>query len=384
MESDKNEAASDQALASIDEIAHASVNTYNDEGGILSDTMAEDAEILFDEMIPPPPPLPSSHSPLPATPSHSQTPPLQAASPDIFDVNSPIDNIRLTTKFIRALHDTTWDDIEPDIAKRLQNPEEGTPSVESPDHRFCIEVYLSTQSASQETYHNVTAAYRRRMEGLGHEPDVLSFHWVEKLVKDLTGVEEVYTDMCEDSCIAFDGMYKDLDACPMPNCGKPRYHNGKPKKQCITMPIGLQLQAMWRSQKSTESMRYRQECNRKMKQDLRDPGPDGNQLGIKKTPYCDIFDGSDYWAAVCDKRIKDNDVVLVMSFDGAQLYRNKASDTWIWIWILMDLPPSERYKKSSVLVGGMIPGPNKPKILESFFLKGFRHLAICQKFGLRA
>jgi hypothetical protein len=103
----------------------------------------------------------------------------------------------------------------------------------------------------------------------------------------------------------------------------------------------------------------------------------------KVTPYHDLFDGSDYWDAVVNGRISDSDMVLTMSFDGAQLYCNKASDTWIWIWILMDYDVTERYKKRSILVGGVIPGPNKPRFIESFLFKGLQHLAICQKKGLR-
>jgi hypothetical protein len=104
--------------------------------------------------------------------------------------------------------------------------------------------------------------------------------------------------------------------------------------------------------------------------------------GEKVTPYRDFFDGSDYWDAVVNGHIKDNDMVLAMSFDSAQLYRNKISDTWIWIWILMDCDIKERYKKKSILVSGVIPGPNKPKFLKSFLFKGLQHLAICQKKGL--
>jgi hypothetical protein len=49
--------------------------------------------------------------------------------------------------------------------------------------------------------------------------------------------------------------------------------------------------------------------------------------------------------------------------DGTQLYAHKASDCWIYIWVIMDLSPDEHYKKRHVLPGGFIPSPNKPKII---------------------
>jgi hypothetical protein len=62
-----------------------------------------------------------------------------------------------------------------------------------------------------------------------------------------------------------------------------------------------------------------------------------------------------------------------MSFDGAQPYRNKVSDCWIYIWVLTNFSLGLHYKKKLVSPGGIIPG--KPKIMESFFYPpGFQHI----------
>ena len=53
--------------------------------------------------------------------------------------------------------------------------------------------------------------------------------------------------------------------------------------------------------------------------------------------YDDIFCGSDYVDAVENKTIKDHDRVVMFSIDGAQLFRNKKSDCWIYIWIIPNL-----------------------------------------------
>jgi len=48
----------------------------------------------------------------------------------------------------------------------------------------------------------------------------------------------------------------------------------------------------------------------------------------------------------------------------------------------MDLAPNIRYHKKHVLIGGVIPGPNKPKIIDSFLFPGLHHVSALQKEGL--
>jgi hypothetical protein len=317
----------------------------------------EASDIPFDDIILLPLPLASTPEQNPA--------PIAPPQYKVHVTDSLIDEIWVPSMFIQVLEDVDWWDIDSTIAHQLQHPAEEVPSLEDPDHRFCLEIYLSTQNASQATYIKVVKSYQRWMEKLGHKPYILSFYWVEKLVKDLTGVEEIYTDMCEDSCVAFDGPYAHLNFCPFPGCGKSQYlPNGNQQKCCITIPIRPQLQARWQNVNSIQSLLYRHRCKEKLVAKLTGSG------GRKVTPYCDLFDGSDYWDVVVEGHIQDNDMVLAMSFDGAQLYHNKASDAWIWIWILMDYDITDCYKKKSILVGGMILGPKKPKFLESFLFKG--------------
>jgi hypothetical protein len=75
-------------------------------------------------------------------------------------------------------------------------------------------------------------------------------------------------------------------------------------------------------------------------------------------------------------------MVLMLSIDGAQLYQSKQSDCWIYIWVVYDLAPDKRYKKKYVLPGGFIPGPNKPKNVDSFLFPGVYHAAALMKDGL--
>ena len=73
----------------------------------------------------------------------------------------------------------------------------------------------------------------------------------------------------------------------------------------------------------------------------------------------------------------------MFSTDGPKLYRDKGSDCWIYIWVVMDLDPKIRYKKAHVIPGGFMPGPKNPKHLESFLFPGFHHIAAVQREGLR-
>jgi len=51
--------------------------------------------------------------------------------------------------------------------------------------------------------------------------------------------------------------------------------------------------------------------------------------------------------------------------------------------VIHNLPPDVRYKKRYVIPGGFVPGPNKPKNIDSFVFPGLYHLAALQNEGLR-
>src|ERR1700683_3991042 len=100
------------------------------------------------------------------------------------------------------------------------------------------------------------------------------------------------------------------------------------------------------------------------------------------SPYSDFVNGSDYLDAVGDKNIMLEDVVLMFSIDGTQLYCNKASDCWIYIWVIMDHAPGIRYKNHYILPGGFIGGLNKPRNADSYICVELLHLGAIQKEGL--
>ena len=87
--------------------------------------------------------------------------------------------------------------------------------------------------------------------------------------------------------------------------------------------------------------------------------------------YDDLFSGSDILDLIENLQLTSDDTTVSFSFDGAQLYQSKKSDTWIGIWIVGDYSPGTHYKKKCVLPGIIVPGPNKLKYPDSFFFSKF-------------
>lgn len=85
-------------------------------------------------------------------------------------------------------------------------------------------------------------------------------------------------------------------------------------QQFFTVPIGLQLQALWRHPKSVKLMKYRTLCMLQVQQEI-NANPNGQMQS-----YDNIFCGSEYLQAVADGKIGEDDIYLIWSCDGAQLY----------------------------------------------------------------
>ncbi|KAF7314800.1 hypothetical protein MKEN_00954400 [Mycena kentingensis (nom. inval.)] len=251
-------------------------------------------------------------------PSEPRTSPPPNAHPKL-----PND-FRIVTKFIQFLRNASLDDedeVEPDVAYAHRNPPT-CPATVTEDEQLSIELYLATKNGSEESYNLSRDAVLRRHP----EDEILTFYKVRRLIEDLTG-------------------------------------------------------AVWRSEEGSAQIRYRQEFTARILEELE------RNAGIRTSAFKDFFDGWDYLERAgfsmteeeVEQRIRDGDMVLMFSMDGAQLYRNKVSDLWMYIWIIFDRAPEIRHKKRYILPGGFIPGPNPPKIPESFIYVGLYFLAACQR-----
>ncbi|KAF8225269.1 hypothetical protein L208DRAFT_1077201, partial [Tricholoma matsutake] len=88
----------------------------------------------------------------------------------------------------------------------------------------------------------------------------------------------------------------------------------------------------------------------------------------------DVHHGHELIEAVTDGHVKPEDMDLLFSMDGTQLYCMKKSDCWIYIWVILDLSPKLHYKKKYVLPGGFIPGLNPPQIVSSYIFPALYQL----------
>jgi hypothetical protein len=178
--------------------------------------------------------------------------------------------------------------------------------------------------------------------------------------------------------MAFTGPFSTHDKCRF--CNEDRFQRSKhgdksiPRRQFVTLPLGPQLQALWRHPITVTKLRDRlQRTSEALTQRK-------TEKGIQQ--YNDICCGSEYLDLVESGKILENDMVLYVSMDGAQLYRDKESDTWFGIAGIIDLPPGIRHSKEHVIPLFTIGGPNPPKDYDSFLAPTFSHLVACQQKGL--
>ena len=282
-------------------------------------------------------------------------------------VQSQIESISLAQHFIEQISTATLDDgsLDDDVVSRLRKPETGPMDMNAAE-RLSLELFVSYKNAPQGTYSAVRKTFLWHVPGI----KILSYHLVNNLAAKASGVVSVLDDMCINSCQAFTGPLADRTTCS--ECNENRYVDslaGKgpiARQRACTIPLGPQIQALRRAQNNALAMRYRDQKTKEI-------------LGTNNPVYDDIFSGSNYLDFAKRVQLGPLDTTVSFSLDGAQLYQNKKSDTWIAVWIINDYSPSTRYKKKHVLPALIILGPNKPKNIDSFILRSFHHLSALQR-----
>ena len=256
------------------------------------------------------------------------------------------------------------------------NPPHELWNLDDPQLRFSFRIYLSLSLRSSEATYD---AIRSNIKECYSASTMLSFDQVQTRLKVITGILPLHFDICVNTCLAYTGTFATLTECPF--CGERRYEqhldidSKTPRRQFVTLPIGPQLQALWRHPISVAKLRDRLRRTTVLLAQRNSEG------GIQD--YDDICCGSEYLDLVESGQISDNNMLLVLSMDGAQLYRNKESDTWFGVATLIDFAPEIRHAKEMVLPLFVIGGPNAPRNYDSFLFPTFAHLSACQKLGLR-
>ncbi|KAI0632910.1 hypothetical protein C8Q77DRAFT_1218345 [Trametes polyzona] len=257
-----------------------------------------------------------------------------------------------------------------EVCEQLRDPPTEILEIENDDHLFSIEVYLALHNVSRECYNKMCDVLAHRFP----EQKLLSYYQVKRKVELLMGIVPIVNNMCVRSCVAFPGAYVHLEQCP--KCNEPRYDelklhkkNGAKKighQHTYTMPLSLQMQAQYRNPEGAMAMGYLAKIVEDVLAELETTG------GLKT--FDDVSHGSLFWGAYAAGQIGANDDIVMLSINGAQLYRSKKSDCWIYIWVILNLGPDKRYRCKYALPGAVIPGPNHPKDLDLFLFPGLFHI----------
>ncbi len=299
-----------------------------------------------------------------------------------------LEHLQLALMFIKDLQNANLDNgkLDPETLHRLRNPTQQPLAIDDEDLLLAIRLFFATSNASQEVYNSSRIAILLR-----HPDDpILTYYQIKKKVQELSGVIIMEDDMCPKSCIAYTGTaYGSLEACP--KCGTGRWDpqilassHGRKKvaqQKFCTIALGPIVQSMCRTIEGCKLMDYFWKTMVDMfdRPEVVDPTTGKPLIGS----YKDFCFGSELTDAFARGDILRHDTLLMFSIDGAQIYKGKKSDCWIYIWVVLNLSPDLRYKKKYIIPGGFIPGPNHPKDTDSFVFPGFHHIAALQKEGLK-
>src|SRR5882762_5314642 len=106
----------------------------------------------------------------------------------------------------------------------------------------------------------------------------------------------------------------------------------------MMVPIGPVIQSFYASRETAEQMHY---LETRLASNLDYLGNHNNQLSM----YDDVACGQELLDVFSSGAFHKTDVALQISIDGAQLRADRASEAWVFIWVIHNLPPNLRYKK---------------------------------------
>jgi hypothetical protein len=182
--------------------------------------------------------------------------------------------------------------------------------------------------------------------------------------------------MCRDSCVLFVSPYTHLKTCPKPGCGLACYrllsaptagpvpHRNIPPSQSVpnSLPSGPLTKLSTLTSTTCETKKI--------------------LTANGHLPIISLYSGQDYLTKVDNGEIGDYDLLISLSVDGAQLIRDKHSNTWFLTLINHNLPESVRWKHEYGLLSGIIGGPNNSWDLQYFHFPTVVEVHRLQRDGL--
>lgn len=211
-----------------------------------------------------------------------------------------------------------------------------------------LELAEWSQGISRAKFASLKAILRR------HGIQLPCVRRLESRLQRLTGIKPQFIHCCVNSCIAYTGGYADASKCP--HCKEDRYIAGisRARKQFAFIPLVDRLK-----------LQYRNVSRARILSSYRD----GFTQDDSRTKCRDVFDGKlyhEFHRAELGLFQESRDIALHMSLDGVQVTNMRHHEVTPVIFINLNLPPGERYKVENILASMIIPGPNKPKELDTF------------------
>lgn len=199
-------------------------------------------------------------------------------SDNLDPVPARIEDIQITIDFIKMVKEATLSNggLDDDCIERLINPIQEELDISDPDLRFSLDLFLATSNSSERTYNEAAAAARRR-----HPDPVLTHHEIKKKVAEMSGVVPIRHDMCPNTCMAYTGPFAERDTCKF--CGTARFDEHGVAREFYTIPLGPQLQALFRSPEGARDMHYRAEETERILEELTETG------GVIEVHFLSLF-----------------------------------------------------------------------------------------------
>ncbi|KAG6871562.1 hypothetical protein C0995_003064 [Termitomyces sp. Mi166 len=244
---------------------------------------------------------------------------------DTSECYSHIEEVRIAQQFIEVLKNAELNngDLSAEMIAALLDPPKDSLKLNPEDHSdndllMCLRLFLNACN-SADKYNNAICAIKQRFG----DNDILSYDQLKRRIAQLTGISPIIRDMCIESCLAYTGPFS------VPALWQEFY----------TIPIGPAIQAFKRNYQIASDMNYFWSHVTKLLAEQQEKGV------IELID--DITCGTDILKAVNQGDIGKHDTVLM------------------------------RY----VIPGGIMPGPFKIKIVESYLVVGLNHVAAINKAG---
>jgi hypothetical protein len=176
-----------------------------------------------------------------------------------------LESLKVTADFIKGIHNAMLDDLNLGLSDEaidwLRHPIHEQPGCSiDDDWRTAIKLFLG--NPSEATYETNRAIILDCIP----EANIPTYYRAGRIITEMTEIESVVHHMCINSCVAFTGPFLTLDKCPI--CDEPRYDqfrlqstHGRDKVPCKefhTIPIGPQLQVLYREPGSATATHYLQ------------------------------------------------------------------------------------------------------------------------------